>query len=64
MKTSRCPKHKIPLITMKVTFCPACRGSATSNHKAETSRENGKKGGRPVGKKDSEPRKRREPAQT
>jgi aryl-alcohol dehydrogenase-like predicted oxidoreductase len=38
-----CPKHNIPLIC----FCPACRGSMTSPRKAASSRDNGKRGGRP-----------------
>jgi len=48
----KCPIHNIPL----VCYCPACLGSATSERKAEASRENGMLGGRPVGSKDSKPR--------
>jgi hypothetical protein len=39
----KCPIHKIELIC----YCPACRGSITSERKAKSSRENGKLGGRP-----------------
>jgi hypothetical protein len=39
----KCKIHGIPL----VCYCPACRGSARSERKAESSRENGKLGGRP-----------------
>jgi len=39
----KCPIHNVPL----VCYCPACRGSAKSKRKAVSSRENGKKGGRP-----------------
>jgi hypothetical protein len=39
----RCTQHKISL----VIFCPACRGSRSSERKASASRENGKLGGRP-----------------
>ena len=42
-----CSIHKIEL----VTYCPACRGSATSKRKVRASRENGKLGGRPKGSK-------------
>ena len=38
-----CKIHGIPLIC----YCPACRGAAKSERKAESSRENGKLGGRP-----------------
>ena len=44
---AKCPKHKVDL----VSFCPACRGGVRSKRKAQTSRENGKLGGRPRGKK-------------
>jgi hypothetical protein len=43
----RCPIHKVDLIC----YCPACRGEVTSERKAETSRANGKLGGRPKGSK-------------
>jgi hypothetical protein len=39
----KCKIHGIPL----VCFCPACRGSVTSERKAKAVRENGKLGGRP-----------------
>ena len=39
----KCKIHGIPL----VCYCPACRGSARSERKAESSRENGRLGGRP-----------------
>src|SRR5437773_12018573 len=39
---NRCPIHKVPL----VCFCPACRGAVRSKRKAQSSRENGKLGGR------------------
>lgn len=51
MKTKKCPTHKIPMVRVTMTFCPACRGSATSDRKIQASRENGKLGGRPVGSK-------------
>jgi len=38
-----CPIHNITL----VCYCPACRGAVTSRRKAASSRQNGKKGGRP-----------------
>ena len=38
-----CKVHGVSL----VCYCPACRGSVRSKHKAEASRENGKQGGRP-----------------
>lgn len=41
----KCPIHKIELIC----YCPACRGEKTSKRKAESSRANGKLGGRPKG---------------
>ena len=34
-----------------VSYCPACRGEATTTRKAATSRANGKLGGRPPGSK-------------
>lgn len=34
-----------------VKFCPACRGGKRSKAKARASRENGKLGGRPPGKR-------------
>jgi hypothetical protein len=34
-------------------------GSQTSTAKAKAARQNGKRGGRPVGSKDAKPRKRR-----
>jgi hypothetical protein len=39
----KCRVHGIPLIC----YCPACRGSVSSQRKARSSRENGKLGGRP-----------------
>jgi len=42
----KCPIHKIDM----VCYCPACRGSARSGRKAESSRLNGLKGGRPKSK--------------
>ena len=39
----KCKIHGVPL----VCFCPACRGTVQSKRKAESSRENGKLGGRP-----------------
>ncbi len=42
----KCSLHNIEL----VCFCPACRGSVTSRRKAEASRKNGKRGGRPAKK--------------
>jgi hypothetical protein len=39
----RCAIHNIPL----VCYCPACRGAISSKRTAKSSRENGKKGGRP-----------------
>ena len=39
----KCKVHGIPL----VCYCPACRGSVRSKRKAESSRANGKLGGRP-----------------
>lgn len=39
----KCRIHKIPLIC----YCPACRGAAKSAQKAESSRMNGLRGGRP-----------------
>lgn len=47
MARMKCSIHKIEL----VCYCPACRGEATSNRKAATSRANGKLGGRPKGSK-------------
>jgi hypothetical protein len=41
----KCPIHGIPL----VCYCPACRGGARSEQKAQAARENGKLGGRPKG---------------
>jgi len=41
----KCPIHKIEL----VCYCPACRGEVTSKRKEESSRANGKLGGRPKG---------------
>lgn len=41
----KCPIHKVELIC----FCPACRGSARTKRKAQSSRRNGKLGGRPKG---------------
>ena len=41
-----------------VVFCPACRGSLLSARKAEASRENGKKGGRPRVLTDAQRRER------
>jgi uncharacterized Zn finger protein (UPF0148 family) len=58
METKKCPTHKIPMVRVTMTFCPACRGSATSKRKERASRENGTLGGRPVRSKDSGPRKR------
>jgi hypothetical protein len=61
MKTKECPIHKVPLTTVTMTFCRICRkhgGSTTSRRKARASRKNGKLGGRPIGSKDSKPRKR------
>jgi hypothetical protein len=52
MKIPECPIHGIALIA----FCPACRGSATSERKSQASKENGKLGGRPKGSKDRKPR--------
>jgi hypothetical protein len=48
MKTPICKKHNIPL----VCFCPACRGEARSAKKAQSSRDNGKLGGRPAKRKE------------
>jgi hypothetical protein len=44
-----CPKaHEGgPVKLVTITYCPACRGGARSEKKAEASRENGKRGGRP-----------------
>jgi len=39
----KCKVHGVPL----VCFCPACRGAATSERKARSSRRNGRLGGRP-----------------
>ena len=39
----KCEIHGVPL----VCYCPACRGSARSERKARSSRENGRLGGRP-----------------
>jgi hypothetical protein len=50
----KCKVHGIPL----VCYCPACRGSARSKHKAESSRANGKLGGRPKGKRKVETKAR------
>jgi hypothetical protein len=59
MKTrTNCPKHKVPLVRVVMVYCPACRGSVTSKRKAQASKRNGRKGGRPVGSKDRNPRKR------
>lgn len=55
----RCPKHHIPLVIVVMRFCPMCRGEVRSKKKAAASRRNGRKGGRPVGSKDTKPRKRR-----
>lgn len=48
-----CPIHKTPLL------CPRCAGaeggSSTSDAKVKAARENGKKGGRPKGSKNSKP---------
>ncbi len=52
MAPMKCPIHNVPL----VCYCPACRGSAKSKRKAASSRENGKKGGRP--RKKSQPKER------
>jgi len=41
----KCPIHKIEMIC----YCPACRGSAQTERKAQSARENGMKGGRPKG---------------
>jgi hypothetical protein len=41
----RCKVHRVKL----VCFCPACRGAARSKRKAQASRQNGLKGGRPPG---------------
>lgn len=57
MKTKKCPTHEIPMVEVTITFCPACRGSATSERKIRASRENGKLGGRPVGNKNRRLRK-------
>jgi hypothetical protein len=57
MKTKKCPTHKIPMVRVTMTFCPACRGSLTSDRKIRASRKNGKLGGRPVDSKDSKQRK-------
>jgi hypothetical protein len=43
MEKQKCPIHNIELIC----YCPACRGSVTSEQKAKSSRENGRLGGRP-----------------
>jgi len=43
----KCLIHHIELLC----YCPACRGSVTTERKAESSRENGKRGGRPKGSK-------------
>ena len=45
-KVAVCPVHNRPFVV--VTFCPACRGGATSDKKATASRANGQKGGRPA----------------
>lgn len=45
MRTPECKIHRVPL----VCFCPACRGMVRSERKAKSSRENGKRGGRPKG---------------
>jgi hypothetical protein len=39
----KCKIHRILL----VCYCPACRGSVRSERKAQSSRKNGKLGGRP-----------------
>jgi hypothetical protein len=39
----KCKVHGVSL----VCYCPVCRGSVRSKHKAEASRQNGKLGGRP-----------------
>jgi hypothetical protein len=49
----KCLIHNVPL----VCYCPVCRGSATSKRKAKTSRENGRLGGRPKGRKSKANRK-------
>lgn len=41
--TPKCEIHGVPL----VCWCPKCVGSKTSKAKAKSSRENGRKGGRP-----------------
>jgi hypothetical protein len=40
-----CAKHP-DTSQVTITFCPACRGSKTSEKKAAAARENGKKGGK------------------
>ena len=45
------PNCKVHRKTKLVQFCPACRGGKTSRRKARSSRENGKLGGRPRGRK-------------
>jgi hypothetical protein len=56
MKVKKCPIHKVQMVRVTMTFCPACRGSATSERKSQASKENGKLGGRPKGSKDRKPR--------
>ena len=48
----KCKIHGIPL----VCYCPACRGSVRSERKAQSSKENGKLGGRPPKAKKGEKR--------
>ena len=61
-KSSKCPKHHVPLVEVVMTFCPACRsergergGKRKSKAKAKSSRANGRLGGRPRKKPESAP---------